>query len=369
MKNQVSRKASVRFAPLALLALAVLTRPIGADVIVASSAFRAGSGGAEFHSDVRILNPGSSPVTVTPTLYDQATGETVTKPAIEVAARTQVAYDNVLASLFGRTLGQGSFGPMRFQSTGTIIVSSSVNNVNACGSGAVSGQWLPGLEDSQATKAGLLYQLAVSGVSTTGYRTNVVFVYPASSGTTTVTAKLRRGDGSLLSQGILGPLGPNGFTQVAVNDGSFPGVGSTTDTNLWLEFTSSQPVLSFASVIANASGDPYAIVALADVQSTPPPPPPPPVVTPVAVTAANFKFTPATIQLTAGKTYDITWTSQDITHQVSAPALGIAAPPEGVSPGHPFTARVSVTADQAGTHPYICTLHTGMTGVIAVSAP
>jgi plastocyanin len=278
-----------------------------------------------------------------------------------VPARTQVAYDNILASLFGRALGQASFGPIRFQSTGTIIVSSGVNNVNACGSGAVSGQWLPGLDDSQATKAGILFQLAVSGTSTTGYRTNVVFVYPASSGTATVTAKLRRGDGSLLSQGVFGPLGPSGFTQVAVNDGSFPGVGSTTDTNLWLEFTSDQPVLSFASVVNNGSGDPYAIVARADAQV--------PAVTPIAVTAANFTFTPSTIQLTAGQTYDITWTSMDITHQVSAPSLGISSPPEGVSPGHPFTARVATTAAQVGTYPYICPIHTGMSGTIAVSAP
>ena len=256
MNHQYSAKVSVGFA---LLALTILSRPLPADVIVASSAFRAGAGGAEFHSDIRILNPGASSVTVTPTLYDQATGETVTKPAFQVPARTQVAYDNILASLFGRALGQASFGPIRFQSTGTIIVSSAVNDVNACGSGAVSGQWLPGLEDSQATKAGILFQLAVSGTLTTGYRTNVVFVYPASSGTATVTAKLRRGDGSLLSQGVFGPLGPSGFTQVAVNDGSFPGVGSTTDTNLWLEFTSDQPVLAFASVINNRSGDPFAI--------------------------------------------------------------------------------------------------------------
>ncbi len=46
--------------------------------------------------------------------------------------------------------------------------------------------------------------------------------------------------------------------------GSFPGASGTTDTNLFLEFTSDQPVLSFASVINNASGDPFAIVAAAD---------------------------------------------------------------------------------------------------------
>ncbi len=362
MRNAMIKQHSAKLTTgFTLLAATLLACPLAADVIVPSSAFRAGAGGAEFHSDVRILNPTTAPVTVTPTFYDQATGDTVTKPAFQVPPRSQVAYDNVLASLFGRTLGQSSFGPIRFQSTGTILVSSGVNNVNACGNGAVAGQWLPGLDDSQAVKAGLLYQLAVSGTQATGYRTNVVFVYPSTSGTATVTAKLRRGDGSLLGQNVFGPLGPNGFTQIAVNDGSFPGVGSTTDTNLWLEFTSDQPVLSFASVVANASGDPYAIVARADT-------PPPPAVVQIGVTAANFTFTPPTIQLTAGQTYDITWVSTDITHTVSCPTLGIS-PPDPVSPGHPFTARVSPTAEQVGTYPYICTIHTGMSGAIAVSGP
>ncbi|MFI5413798.1 MAG: hypothetical protein ACHQ0I_04360, partial [Candidatus Lutacidiplasmatales archaeon] len=133
MTRPHSRKVSIGFV---FLAFALRTSPLAADVIVPSSAFRAGAGGAEFHSDVRILNPGPSPVTVTPAFYDQTTGETVTMPAFQVPSRSQVAYDNILASLFGRTLGQGSYGPIRFQSTGTIIVSSGVNNVNACGNGA-----------------------------------------------------------------------------------------------------------------------------------------------------------------------------------------------------------------------------------------
>ena len=53
--------------------------------------------------------------------------------------------------------------------------------------------------------------------------------------------------------------------QKALDDaGAFPGVAGTTDTNLWVEFTSDQPVLAFASVINNASGDPFAIVMTAE---------------------------------------------------------------------------------------------------------
>ena len=95
-----------------------------------------------------------------------------------------------------------------------------------------------------------------------GYRTNVVFTNPSASDAT-VDAKVRRGDGTLVSEGSIGPLPANGFTQIG-NGPPFAGVAGTNDTNLWLEFTSDQPVLAFASVINNASGDPFAIVTTAE---------------------------------------------------------------------------------------------------------
>jgi hypothetical protein len=229
--------------------------------VLPSSAFRGGANGAEFRTDVRILNVGTSRVTVTPTLYDQTSGVAVTAPAFTVEAWNQAAFDNVLASLFGRSLANGSYGPIRFGSTGPIIVSSSVNNVNACGSGATSGQWLPGLDATTAMTAGVIPELAVSTSPSGGYRTNLVLMNPGSE-SATVTVRVRAGGGVLLSSGTIGPLGPNGFNQVPLDDAAkFPGVAGRTDSNLWVGFTSNQPVLAFASVINNASGDPFALVA------------------------------------------------------------------------------------------------------------
>src|ERR1039457_2921677 len=48
----------------------------------------------------------------------------------------------------------------------------------------------------------------------------------------------------LLSTGTIGPLTPNGFSQVALDGSVFPGVAGTTNTNLWVDFTSNQPVLA-----------------------------------------------------------------------------------------------------------------------------
>ena len=227
--------------------------------VLPSSAYRTGNGGAEFRTDLRVMNPGASAVTVTPTLYDQASGQTYSGSPVTIAGRHQASWDNVLQTLFGR--GLGAYGPIRLQSSGSLVVSSSVNNVNACGQGAVSGQWLPGVDASQGLTAGILVQLALSASSVTGYRTNVAFVNPGTQ-PATVSATLRRGDGTSVGSATIGPLAANGFRQVELS--SFPGASGITDTNLYVAFSSDQPVLSFASVINNASGDPFAIVATQD---------------------------------------------------------------------------------------------------------
>jgi PKD repeat protein len=250
-----------------LLAVALVSSSAAsADVVIPSSAFSAGANSAEFHSDVRIFNPSTtSPVLVTPVFYQSdANGgvtNTVTSTAFVVPPRSQVRYDNVLSSLFG--LAKGVFGPIRFQANAPLIVSSGVNNVNACGTGAVSGQWLPGIDPTQALSAGTLVQLGVSVDAATGYRTNVDLMNPGTS-TANVTIRVRKGDGSQLSSNTLA-VPANGLLQRRLDDAStFPGVAGATDTNLWLEFTSDQPVLAFASVINNASGDPFAIVMTAE---------------------------------------------------------------------------------------------------------
>lgn len=232
--------------------------------VLPSSAFRAGRNGAEFRTDLRVLNPGAAAVTVTATFYDQASGAAVPAAPFAIPGRSQAAHDNILQSLFGRTLVQGAYGPIRFDATGPVVVSASVNNVNACGTGAVSGQWLPGLDASEALRAGVIPQVAVSSDASTGYRTNLVLMNPSAAGAT-VSVRVRKGDGSLLSSATIGPLPPNGFRQVALDDPSaFPGVAGESDSNLWVEISSDRPVLAFASVIHNVSGDPFAVVAVPD---------------------------------------------------------------------------------------------------------
>lgn len=252
--------APVRFVIPLVFALALVSTAAFADVVIPSSAFANGQNFAEFHSDVRVFNPTNAPVNVTPVFYNQANGQTVAAPApgtVTVPARGQVAFDNILATLFLQA--KGAFGPIRFETAAPIIVSSSVNNVNACGNGATSGQWLPGIDVGQALKAGTLVQLGASADGGSGYHSNVVFMNPGTTAAN-VTTNLRKGDGTLVAAFTLDPLAANGFKQINNLSLWLPNPNTITDTNLWLEFTSDQAVLSFASVINNTSGDPFAIV-------------------------------------------------------------------------------------------------------------
>ena len=256
---------SVRLVALLAAALAAST-PLGADVMIPSTGFSTGAGAApaDFRTDVRVFNPTGVGVLVTPTFYRQANSAagipaaTITQGNFTVPARGQVAFDNIIGVFFNQP--RGSFGPVRFQTNAPLVVSSATNNYNGCGNGSISGQWIPGIDLSLAFQAGELVQLATGTDPNSGYRSNVVFVNPGSQAAN-VTAVLRKGDGSLLALALFQIPG-NGFKQINNFKTDFaPGV-STTDTNLWLEFTSDQKVLSYASVINNASGDPFAVVAL-----------------------------------------------------------------------------------------------------------
>ncbi len=249
---------------LGLAILAAAAPALSGSYVLPSSSFRKGQNGAEYRTDMRVLNQGTAAVTVNATFYDQVTSAPVAAMPFRVEARNQAAFDNVLHSLFGRSLTDEAYGPIRLEATGPILVAASVNNVNACGSGAVSGQWLPGIEVSRALTAGVIGQLAVSASPDSGYRTNVVFMNPGYAAAT-ATVRVRRGGGAPLSTWTVGPLAPNGFSQAPLD--SFAGLAGTTETNLWLEFVSDRPVLAYATMIHNVSGDPFAVVASAD---TPP---------------------------------------------------------------------------------------------------
>ncbi len=236
-----------------------------------SSAWSAGANGAKYRTDVWLMNPGTAFVTVTAMFFDQVNYGTRQSPEIRIDGRTQAAFESVHDSMFSWPVPFGAYGPMRFDSTGPLVIAASVTNVNACGKEAVSGQWLPALEASEALLRGVIGQLAVSALPSSGYRTNLVVMNPGFR-PATATVRVRSGGGAILATGTVGPLSGGsyggGFAQVALD--GFAGMAGRTETNLWVEFTSDQPVFAYGTVIHNVSGDPFAVMASPDV---PPPGP------------------------------------------------------------------------------------------------
>ncbi len=251
-----------RFVALSFVAAAAVLGAVEADAenyFLPSSAFAPGANQAEFRTSVRILNPGPSAVTVTATIYGKVMVGTYTSHPVRVEARSQVAFDSFHEAFFPRPLAYlyGVYGPVRFDSSGPLVIVSSVNNVNACGDGAVSGQWLPALTASDAMKAGVIPQVSVSASVAAGYRTNFA-VWNAAGIDVTVKLRVRRGDGSLLASTTIGPISGNDFRQLTIDH--LPEVVGTTDSNLWIEFESDLPVFAYATIIHNVSGDPFAVL-------------------------------------------------------------------------------------------------------------
>ncbi len=259
----VTRMAAVLAAGLMLCARS--TR--GETYILPSSAWGSGANGAVYRTNVWLLNLGEDFVTVKARFEDVETHSSFDSREIRIGGRAQAVFENVHDSMLarfrpGHPLPIATYGPIRFDSTGPLIVTASVVNVNACGSGAATGQVLPALEMSEALLAGVIGQLAVSADPSSGYRTNLVLANPGHL-PAAATIRVRSGGGALLASAQIG-LSDHafGFKQIAL--GSLPGLAGVTDTDLWLEFSSDQPVIAYATVIHNVSGDPFAVMATPD---------------------------------------------------------------------------------------------------------
>ena len=145
-----------------LLALVLAAAAASADVVIPSSVYRRGAGGAEFRSDVRIFNP------------DERARERDADPLRpglgpddhearrdDSAARRRRRTTTSWGRSSGRRSTTAPSGRSASRRPAPLIVSSSVNNYNACGNASVSGQWLPGLDAASALRTGTLVQLAV----------------------------------------------------------------------------------------------------------------------------------------------------------------------------------------------------------------
>jgi len=224
-----------------------------ADRIVPSVARTAGRNNAFFLTDARFLNTSKSDtLTVGVTFYPPG-GQPVTEE-FTVGPREQVAYDNVVESLFGIT--DDVTGLLRVAAADSLEVSTRTFNLNDPCTGGTLGTWIPGLLDSEALTAGIIPQAAGSSDPSVGYRTNVIVSNPGDQAAS-VTLYLKNGDGS-----SIGTANVVVMTDEAFLGDIFTLVGSsTTETNAFIELVSDQPVLAISSVVDNLTNDSAVFVA------------------------------------------------------------------------------------------------------------
>jgi len=230
-----------------------------------------------FHTDTRIFNPSTSKdIQVQAYLLPPGTDNSGVQPiTVTIPKRQMVKYNDVVQSLFNNI--SVALAAIRLKSDDDFIATQRIyaqTAGNACSSAGTLGQFVPGLEASNAAKQGVLIQLK----SNAQFRTNIGLVNP-NPAIANITWKLY--DRS------------NNVVGTANNSGSFPAAippfGVVTPINLvsaftapgadlsdsWVSFVSDQPIFAYASVVDNATTDPTFIPMSTDsgVQTATTPPP------------------------------------------------------------------------------------------------
>ena len=329
-----------------------------------------------FRTDARIVNPSfTKDITITarylpaggPGVAPDNSG--VVPKTITVAKRSQAVYDDVVQSLFG---GGPALGAVRLTSDDDFVATQRIYaDESATPKNGTLGQFVPGLEVSQALKKGVLLQLKASGPRGTKgtFRTNWGGVNPNAEAVNikfTLYDKNNQVAGTntldIPPFGVISPSEISSFFEAQAADQS----------NAWMSFDSPLPVFLYASVLDNGSEDPTFIPASNDSGVAPPVQE----VKLVEVFARNWEFsvsTPPT--LNRGDRVRFVIRSTEGTHgfQLVDPTFDTVIS-ETMSPGQ--TIERTITISKSGDYAYFCTVsscgigHGEMTGTLRVgSAP
>lgn len=299
----------LRFVWLAVL-LGVVPAAFAKDVYIAVG----GSVGV-FKADARILNPSQTKDIQIQAYYlpvGNVDNTAVQPTTITVAKRSQVVYDDIVATLFHSS----GLGAIRFSSADDFIATerifAGVSNtssstpcsatVNPC----TLGQFLNGVDSSNAKKNGALIQIK----SNASFRTNVGLVNPNGTAAN-ITWRLYDKNNALIAGALTGlPATVQPYGVIAPTNISTSGVDLS---DAWVSYVSDQPIIAYASVVDNGSTDQTYIPAETD--SDPP------------------------VGATTTKTFNVTLSSFHI---------AISPLPTGLKTGDQVTFKV--TANVAATH-------------------
>ena len=224
----------------------------------AASARTQGANETSWVTDARVFNPDSSEtITVRLSFLESNTDNTGAEEfEISVAPRQAAALDDLVGNIFGRS----GTGGVRLHSSSPFLATSRTFNTGD-GSSGTFGQFIPGMAPAAALEEGILLQVS-NDPSPTGSRSNLGFVNP---GLGAVVVSYRVFDAT--SDTLLGAgtweLPPLAYHQIN-NVFNAIGRGGSVVGNATIEFSAPTPVLVYASVVDNTSGDAIFVQPSAD---------------------------------------------------------------------------------------------------------
>lgn len=243
-------------------------------LVIPAVAHLAGANDSAWRSDVRIFNlnearggddnGGAAGTNVTVSFFPaKGTSAPPSTKVFTLASMQLLALDDVLASFAGATSGA-----LRVESSGPMFVTSRTYNQTGAGT---FGQDIPATPVDAALAAGTAVRF--SGLSNRGFRTNLGF-FNAGNTAADLQLVLRGNDGAVAGQKT---FHLDAFTMTQINDVfTYAGAAASAEGSLTIEGTGGA-VLSYASVIDNASGDPVYVPAASGApspqQQQPPAPP------------------------------------------------------------------------------------------------
>lgn len=218
--------------------------------------------GQTFVTDVRVFNPSYTAAATAMLEYFQAglsaNANATNSIVVNIPARGTAVLDDVAGATHLNV--SGTTGAIRVSSASALAVTSRVYVDPVANEGSF-GQFVPAQPRGAALRRGVLPHLSNNTDLSTGFRTNLGFFNPNQSDVT-VRLELRDDAGALLGQKTL-VLAAQSQQQhsIAVD---FPGADLATGKNVTVSFDASSPIVAYATVNDNVSGDAIMVPAQPD---------------------------------------------------------------------------------------------------------
>lgn len=206
-----------------------------------------GNNNTFFRTFLRVFNPSATETALIGGSFLKTGQDNTSAPEVSfmLAPGEVKIFEDVVSSLFS----ESGLGAIRLHSDSNFMVTSRIFTDSQCNdpSGGTFGQFAPGFNASEALTSGVILHLNFSSE----FRSNIGFANTTDS-QASVTVRLWGPAGMMAEQVI--PIDPRGAVPPTALSSVF-GLPALDQENLYVTFTSDQPVFGYGSAVDNATQD------------------------------------------------------------------------------------------------------------------